>query len=142
MFSMPDYEQTFSTPALSPLWRNVAAVSKEHKQLYPPVEEQMTIWIVMVIIGWGALLTLAGSSKTRCRVRQSQQARVANMFFYVPLLNMIGIAAPSLLLGADEARALKSQGKGFWLSRLRLSCLGYLFSLPVLPIAFLALTYR
>jgi hypothetical protein len=64
------------------------------------------------------------------------------MFFYVPLLNMIGIAAPSLLLGADEARALKSQGKGFWLSRLRLSCLGYLFSLPVLPIAFLALTYR
>jgi hypothetical protein len=96
----------------------------------------MRLYYIVVVFGWAFVLSyLQNRAKLDAGLGQSKVATgFVNFFWYVPLLNIAGLFAPSMFLGSEVVRGLRDHGKDrIWLRRVRLSCLGYLFVL-FLPI--------
>jgi hypothetical protein len=96
----------------------------------------MKIYYLVVVFGWGFILSyLQNKAKQDAGLGQANVATGGvGFFWYIPLVNIAGILAPSLFLGQGIVRGLRNQGKDrIWLRRVRLWCLGYLFLL-FLPI--------
>jgi hypothetical protein len=89
------------------------------------------------VFGWAFLLAyLQNKAKQDAGLvgRANVTTGSVSLFWYIPIVNIVGMLAPSLFLGQEVVRALRNQGKDrIWLRRVRLWWLGYLCML-FLPI--------